>query len=297
MGMKPGFSIVGAGRVGRALGYRLREHGWQVGCVITRSQRSARAAVRAIGGGIAWSTLVPELLDSQVVLITTPDGALSSVAAELAARCTGRGKRWRGHVVLHTSGALDHGILAPLRKMGAATGSMHPMQSFSSGNVPPLQGVLFGIEGDPRAVAMARRIARDLGGIAAVIPSGRKGAYHAAAVMVAGLGMGLLESAIQVLLSAGFTRELAMQSLLKLMRQMLSDAERKGTRKAWTGPLARGDFATITAHGRALRKYPPEIREAYQALSRVAVRTLHAEPERVMRELNAALSTRPGGLR
>jgi len=296
--MKPTFSIVGAGRVGRALGHSLREHGWQVNCVITRSQRTARAAVRVIGDGIACSTLAPELLDSQVVFITTPDGALSSVAAELAARLTRRGgKSWRGRIVLHTSGALDRSVLAPLQKMGAATGSIHPMQSFSSGSVPPLQGVLFGIEGDRRAVAMARRIARDLGGIAAVIPAGRKVAYHTAAVMVAALGMGLLESAIQVLTSAGFTRQLAMQSLLKLMRQMLSDAERKGTRKAWTGPLARGDFATIAAHGRALRKHPREIRAAYEALSRVTVKTLGTHPERGMRELNAALSTRPGGLR
>jgi predicted short-subunit dehydrogenase-like oxidoreductase (DUF2520 family) len=78
---------------------------------------------------------------------------------------------------------------------------------------------------------------------------------------------------------------------------MLSDAERLGTRKAWAGPLVRGDFATIAAHGRALRKYPPEFRQAYEAVARVAVRTLHAQPDRVMRELNAALSPRPGGLR
>jgi predicted short-subunit dehydrogenase-like oxidoreductase (DUF2520 family) len=296
--MRPSFSIVGAGRVGRALGRSLRERGWRVNCVVTRSQRTARAAVRAIGGGVACGTFTPDLLASRVVLITTPDGALSTVAADLAAKVAkGGAKRLRGHVFLHTSGALDHSVLAPLHALGAATGSIHPMQTFSGRDVPPLQGVLFGIEGDSRSLAMARRIAKELGGIASVIPAGRKVAYHAAAVMVAGLGMGLLESAIQVLMSAGFTRQRAMRSLLKLLRQMLSDAERLGTRKAWAGPLVRGDFATIAAHGRALRTYPPEIRRAYEALSRVAARTLHAQPQRVMRELNAALSTRPGGLR
>jgi hypothetical protein len=53
----------------------------------------------------------------------------------------------------------------------------------------------------------------------------------------------------------------------------------------------------MAAHGRALRKHPPEFRQAYEAVARVAVRTLHAQPERVMRELNAALSPKPGGLR
>jgi predicted short-subunit dehydrogenase-like oxidoreductase (DUF2520 family) len=296
MGMKPGFSIVGAGRVGRALGRSLRERGWRVNCVVTRSQRTACAAVRAIGGGTACDGFDSRMLDSQLVLITTPDSALSTVAAELAAERAG-GKEWRGRIVLHTSGALDRTVLAPLQTLGAATGSIHPMQTFSGRHTPPLQGVLFGIEGDLRALRMARRIVKELGGSAAVIPAGRKVEYHAAAVMVAGLGMGLLEAAIQVLMSAGFTRQRAMKSLWKLLRQMLSDAERLGTRKAWAGPLVRGDFATIAAHGRALRKYPPEFRQAYEAVTRVAARTLHAQPERVMRELNAALSPRPGGLR
>jgi predicted short-subunit dehydrogenase-like oxidoreductase (DUF2520 family) len=296
--MKPDFSIMGAGRVGRALGRSLRERGWRVNCVVTRSQRTARAAVRAIGGGVACGAFTPRLLDSQLVLITTPDNALPAVVAELA-RVNGQpgGEQWRGRIVLHTSGALDRSVLAPLRALGAATGSIHPMQTFSGRDVPPLQGVLFGIDGDSRALRMARRIVKDLRGSAAVIPAGRKVAYHAAAVMVAGLGMGLLESAIGVLMSAGFTRQRAMRSLLKLLRQTLSDAERVGTRKAWAGPLVRGDFATIAAHGRALRKYPREIRETYVALSRVAARTLHAQPERVMRELNVALSKKPGGLR
>jgi predicted short-subunit dehydrogenase-like oxidoreductase (DUF2520 family) len=295
--MKPSFSIIGAGRLGRALGRSLRERGWRVNCVVTRSQRTARAAVHAIGGGIACGEFNPRLLDSPLVLISTPDNALSAVAAELAhIKDTPDGKKQRGRIVLHTSGALDRSVLAPLQKLGAATGSIHPMQTFSGRHVPPLQGVLFGIEGDPRALQMARRIVKELGGSAAVIPAGRKVEYHAAAVMVAGLGMGLLEAAIRVLMSAGFTRQRAMQSLWKLLRQMLSDAERLGTRKAWAGPLVRGDYATMAAHWRALRRYPAELRQAYEALARVAVRTLHAQPERVMRELNAALSPRPGGL-
>ena len=46
-------SIVGAGRLGRTLGKRLREQGWRIGAVVTRSTKTSRAAVRAIGGGTA----------------------------------------------------------------------------------------------------------------------------------------------------------------------------------------------------------------------------------------------------
>src|SRR5277367_6040545 len=46
-------SIVGAGRLGRTLGKRLREQGWRIGAVVTRSAKTSRAAVRAIGSGTA----------------------------------------------------------------------------------------------------------------------------------------------------------------------------------------------------------------------------------------------------
>ena len=54
--MKRTLSIVGAGRVGRTLGKRLRERGWRIGAVVTRSTATSRAAVRAIGAGtpLVW---------------------------------------------------------------------------------------------------------------------------------------------------------------------------------------------------------------------------------------------------
>ena len=76
-----------------------------------------------------------------------------------------RGKRAAGKLFLHTSGALDRCVLAPLARMGAATGSLHPMQTFSGKRVPKLKGIVFAIEGDPRARQAARAIARSLGGV------------------------------------------------------------------------------------------------------------------------------------
>src|ERR1700690_3649438 len=128
-------SIVGAGRVGRALGRRLHELGWRVGGVTGRSQSTARAAVRAIGAGLPLGGPAHQILSSKVVLITTPDGAIEGVAKNLAQL---GGNEWSGKVVLHTSGALDSSVLQSLADLGAATGSMHPMQTFSSQNIPDL---------------------------------------------------------------------------------------------------------------------------------------------------------------
>ena len=133
-------SIIGAGRVGQTVAKRLHKLGWQIGAVVTRSRQSARAAVRAIGAGTPHASLTPEALDADVILLSVPDDVLANVAQKLAK--IGRAalaKKSRAKIVLHTSGALDHRVLAPLARRGVSTGSMHPMQTFSgrSATSPP----------------------------------------------------------------------------------------------------------------------------------------------------------------
>ena len=82
--MRGAMAIIGAGRVGRALGRRLHELDWKIGAVVTRSGVSARKAVRFIGAGKARATLSREVLASRLILISTPDDAVAKVAAELA---------------------------------------------------------------------------------------------------------------------------------------------------------------------------------------------------------------------
>ena len=71
-------SIVGAGRVGQTLARRLRQLGWRISAVVTQSKKTSQAAVRAIGGGTAHASLTPDALAADVLLITTPDGALDA---------------------------------------------------------------------------------------------------------------------------------------------------------------------------------------------------------------------------
>ena len=111
--------------------------GWRIGVVTTRSIPTARAAVRVIGAGHPSDRLTRQVLASDVVLIAVPDRAIAGVAAELAQL---GGSEWRGKVVLHTSGALDSSALGALADAGAATGSIHPMQTFSSQSMPNLAG-------------------------------------------------------------------------------------------------------------------------------------------------------------
>lgn len=281
--------IIGAGRVGRALGRRLRELGWKIGAVVTRSEPSARKAVRSIGAGHAHAQLTRQLLATEVILITTPDRALAEVAGELARIGA---EELQGKTVLHTSGALSSRVLAPLKKCGAAVGSMHPLQSFSGVGIPPLEGKVFAIEGDPAAVRVARRIARGLGAIPVHIAGAKKPLYHASGAMAAGNVLTLLEAATQMMVGVGMKRREAVRALLPLTRQVLDNFERLGPRAAWTGPLSRGDFAVVAEHLGVMEEFPEEFACAYQSVNRLSARVLAPDPAAMLGELQKIAVTR-----
>jgi predicted short-subunit dehydrogenase-like oxidoreductase (DUF2520 family) len=279
-------SIVGAGRLGRTLGRSLRRLGWRIGPVVTRSAATARTAVRAIGAGTPYSTLTRDVIDADVILLVTPDDVLAEVASKLAIVAGGN---CRGKVILHASGALDSSILRPLARCGAAVGSVHPMQTFTKRSQPSLKGVIFAIEGEPRALRTASVIACNLGGVPVIVTSSHKPAYHAAGTLVAGHALALTEAAAQVLIKIGFTRRHAVQTLLPVMRQMLDNFEKYGPRAGWTGPTARGDYATVKKHRDSLRRYPREFGDSYATLVRLSARVLAKNPARTLKELDRAL--------
>ncbi len=259
-------SIIGAGRVGKSLGRRLHELGWRIGVVATRSNSTARAAVRVIGAGLPMDRLTRQVLASDVVLIAAPDSAVEGVATELAHL---GGNEWRGKVVLHTSGALDSSVLRALAGAGAATGSIHPMQTFSSQGVADLAGRMFGIDGSRDALKVARKMIRQIGGVAVRLSGTNKAAYHAAGTFACGHVLALLEASTRLLMDQGFKRRQATRALTALTRQTLDNLERMGPRASWTGPLTRGDFPTVSRHLDALSDYPAEYQDAYKALSRL----------------------------
>ena len=280
--MATSLSIVGAGRVGRALGRRLRELGWKIGAVATRSEATAKRAVRFIGTGRPQGGLTRRILLSRVILVSTPDHTLGKLSEELARI---GGEEWKGKIVLHTSGALDSRVLEPVRALGASAGSLHPLQTFSGVGVPPLEGKVFAIEGDAAALQAARQITRAMGGIPVRIPREKKPLYHAACALAAGHLLAVVEAATRMLLSIGMKRREAVRALLPLTRQVLQNFERLGSAAAWTGPLSRGDYEVIALHKEALREFPPEFGGAHEALARLGAVVLARQTEQTLAAL------------
>jgi predicted short-subunit dehydrogenase-like oxidoreductase (DUF2520 family) len=288
--MSATIAIVGAGRLGRVLGRSLHRVDWKIAGVVTRSPSSSRSAVRSIGAGYALVGVSSRVLQANIILIATPDDAIRRVAAKLARI---GGDEWRGKVVLHTSGALDESVLSPLARRGASTGSIHPLQTFSGRSSPPLDGVVFAVHGDQRAERVARRVARAVGGIPVTLRRDVKAIYHAAGTFASPSLLVIIEAAMHLLMDAGFSRRRAKMALLPLVRQTLANFERFGAKDSWTGPVARGDFATVARHAAALSSKPAEIQQAYAALARLSARLLAAHPQRTLRQLDRILSNPP----
>ena len=280
--MPNSLAIIGAGRVGRALGRRFRELGWKIGSIVTRGEVSARKAVRFIGAGHAYPRVSRAVFASRVILIAAPDDQITAVARELARI---GGDELPGKVVLHTSGARGADALSVLQAHGAAVGSMHPLQSFSGVSVPSLEGRVFAIDGDSQSIRVARQMARALGGSPVRIASEKKALYHAAASMAAGHVLAVEEAATQLLVSLGMRRSEAVRALLPLTRQVLDNFEGLGPRAAWTGPLSRGDFKVVQAHLEALQELPQEFGNVYAALSRLSARVLAQDTAGILAKL------------
>jgi predicted short-subunit dehydrogenase-like oxidoreductase (DUF2520 family) len=280
--MPGSLSIIGAGRVGRAIGRRLRELGWKIGAVVTSSEPSARKAVRSIGAGHAHSFLTRQVLAAQVILITTPDHSVAGIAEELSRVGA---EELRRKIVLHTSGALSSNVLEPVRRCGAAVGSMHPLQTFSGVGVPPLEGKVFAIEGDTAAVRVARQMAHALGAVPVHIDGTKKPLYHAAGALAAGSVLALMEAATRLMAASGMKRREAVHALLPLTRQVLENFERLGPRSAWTGPLSRADFGVVATHLEAMKDLPAEFAQAYEAVNRLAAVVLAQDSPSMLAEL------------
>ncbi len=273
--------------MGQTLGRALRRRGWRIAAVATRSPRTAQAAARFIGAGQPISNLksrISKFDGAPVILIATNDGQVPIVARTLARLK----KNWRGRVVLQASGALSSRVLAPLAKRGAAAGSLHPLYPFPKPLKAFPPGVVFGVEGDPRALKQALALVKALRGQALEVRSTEKALYHAAAALVAGHLLTLADLGVRALVRAGVRKSRARTVLVPLAQATLGWYARQGAR-AWTGPLARGDADTVRRHLAELRKLPPQYGETYRALARAALSLYRKGSSRETRMLRRLL--------
>lgn len=257
---QPRVTIIGAGRMGQGLGLALKRRGYKI-TLVARARREVIPPLILHAGPRAEATAGAEL-----VLIATPDDAIRSVAAELAAE----GAISRDQVVLHLSGLLDRSALLALDESGAGLGSFHPLQSVAEPATAAerLKGAYVGIEGDERALTVAERLANTLRMIPVRIPAAAKPAYHAGAALVANYTVALVGVAERLARAAGVPDEVASRIYLPLLGGAVANLNSLGPAASLTGAVRRGDEQTIQAHLDALG---PEEQVLYRTVARAAV--------------------------
>jgi predicted short-subunit dehydrogenase-like oxidoreductase (DUF2520 family) len=285
------FSLIGAGRLGTALGAALVRRGWRIALIVDTDPKAAREARRLIGGGRVTAALGPSSRPGDVVIIAVPDGAVGRVAASLA----GSGLSWAGRTVLHTSGFVSARVLEPLRRRGARTASLHPAQAFSCKGAPSsaFKGITWGVEGHAEAVETAGSIVRGLGGHLLLLSEKNKPLYHAACVLASNAFVALEWTASDLLRTAGIEEKDASRILLPLVQGTLQNVKNFGLDKALTGPVVRGDAATVRKHLEALRG-DPAASEVYRVMGRRVLRLAQRGglPEAKVRALRRLLEDR-----
>jgi len=259
------FAILGAGRIGRTLGRLMKARGLQPGGISCRTLRSARKATSFIGGGEATTSNARAVAGAALVIISTPDGAIAPLARRLARTRID----WKGRTVAHTSGALSSAALEPLAGRGARVASWHPLVSVADPRVAlqDFDDVPFAIEGDARAVRELRRLVDKLGGRPITIPRQAKALYHLIACFLSNDLVALLAFGLESARGLGLSHREAARLYLPLVRRTLENVERLGAVKALTGPVSRGDVATLRLHADPLRALPSEFRKLHRLLA------------------------------
>lgn len=282
MAAKPEIAILGAGNLGSALARALHAVGYRISEIICREGGSKQRARRLAAQVRSRAVELPQAkFGADVVWLCVPDSHIAPCAGKLA-----RLAEWKGKIALHPSGALASDELRALRRRGAAVAAAHPLMTFVRRSNPALAAIPFGIEGDAAAVRAARRMVRDLGGEALAVRPQDKALYHAWGAFASPLLIALLASAEQVAMAAGVrSRAAARKRMLPILQQTLRNYGALGPADAFSGPLVRGDVATVRRHVKALSKLPAA-RQIYVALARAALEML---PVRNRRQLEKAL--------
>jgi predicted short-subunit dehydrogenase-like oxidoreductase (DUF2520 family) len=214
--------IVGAsGRVGSAMGARLRERGLEL--------RDG---------------------DAELVLLCVPDAAIAEVARSIA----------QGPWVAHTSGATPLDALDPHeRRFG-----LHPLQTFTKRRgAEQLDGAYAAISGETdEALRVGHWLARLLGLTPFELADRDRPLYHAGAAIASNYLVTLHRAASELFRAAGAPPE----GLEPLMRRTIENGFEL------TGPIERGDWATVESHRRAIRATRPDLEPLYDVLAEATAR-------------------------
>ncbi|MBB5605609.1 MULTISPECIES: Rossmann-like and DUF2520 domain-containing protein [unclassified Janthinobacterium] len=256
-------NMIGAGHVGKVLGRLLAAaDGIVLQDVLTRSMATAQAAVDFIGTGTPIDSHAA-LRRADVTMLAVSDDQIGPACAALAAQ-----GRLAGAIVFHCSGALASTALLAATQAGASVASVHPIRSFADPAqvAASFEGTFCGIEGDAQALAVLNPALTAIGARPVPIDPAAKTLYHAAAVFASNYLVTVLDAALRAYQAAGIPEPVARELAQPLVTEAVANVFRLGAAPALSGPIARGDMATVARQQQAVQQWDGATGDLYAAL-------------------------------
>jgi predicted short-subunit dehydrogenase-like oxidoreductase (DUF2520 family) len=212
--------------------------------------RLGRMLAPALGAGAPLRRGELPPANARAVLLAVPDGAIAELAASLPA----------GIPVGHCSGALTLESLAPHEERF----SLHPLMTLTAQSSPQqLAGAGAAVAGStPRSLALARELAERAGLEPFEVAEADRALYHAAASIASNFLVTLETIAERLFAAVGVEHRHG----ATLARASLENWARSGA-GALTGPIARGDGATVERQRVALAARAPDVLRTFDALA------------------------------
>lgn len=259
---KKNILIIGAGRLGTTLASVLAikpVSDLKVRYIASRTEKSLIKAKKIIGKHgreiIFTKDMVEGVKDCSIIFICTPDDEIEKVCNNIAKNAE---LSLRGKYFIHFSGSKRLEVLNNAKKLGAYVASVHPMKSFASiaDSIRTIGGTVYGITFEKthlcrestEAKSLIIDIVEALGGTTVEVKDDDKPLYHAAACVASNYLVSLINYAVEINEKIGIKSEDSLKGLIGLIESTINNIKKLGTKKALTGPIARGDTGTIKEH-------------------------------------------------
>lgn len=261
--------LIGAGRAGTVIARGLERAGHPCVAVDAISE-AARARVAQLLPSADVRDAVDVCASADLIVIAVPDGAIRTVTQGLvnAGAITAR------HIVMHLSGAHGTSVLDAASEVGALVMATHPAMTLHgrAEDVARLQHCPFAVTAEGSALPIAQALVIELGGEPVIVREEDRALYHTALAHASNHSVTLIAQSMELLSSIGVAQP------GELLRQLVNasvDAALRDGDRALTGPIARGDFATVRSHVEALENQRASTRLSYSVLARATADRQH----------------------
>ena len=260
-------AIIGAGKLGTTIAHAIASKNKKNIKIISISSPTQKDLNRAktILGELSKNIQFTKsnkkaVAKTNCIFICTPDDSIKKVCRELFSKkdLTEIKQKKENIFVIHFSGSKHLKNLESAKTAGAGTLSIHPLKSIASipGAIKTLKNTEYGITYTTQEEEkIAKTIVKALGGNTITVEDAKKPLYHAAACIASNYIVALIDYAVYINEKNGIKPKDSIKGLLSLAEGTIKNIRESGTKKALTGPIARGDTKTIKAHMKNFKKH------------------------------------------